>query len=118
MFEGLKIYIAGKITGFDGYKEKFISAEAFLRENGALPMSPAVLPPGYDWEEYMHICASMIDVCDAVYFLNNWSDSPGAKREFDYAYENGKRLFYERRERDVGTDRFEGKGASDRKDHL
>jgi hypothetical protein len=95
MFTGLKVYIAGKITGFDEYQERFAEAEKRLREEGALPMNPAVLPPGYTWGEYMHICFSMIDVCDAVYFLDNFADSAGAMKEFNYAATKNKLLLYE-----------------------
>jgi len=95
MFTGMKIYIAGPITGTDDFKERFAAAEQHLIDQGAKPMNPAVLPPGYAWGEYMHICFSMIDVCDAVYFLDNWKDSQGALREFEYASSRGKQLLYE-----------------------
>lgn len=92
---GKKIYIAGKITGYDGYKERFAAAEKELKSKGALPMNPALLPPGYDQGQYLHICFSMIDVCEAVYFINNWKDSPGALKEFDYATCKKKEILYE-----------------------
>lgn len=94
-FKGRKVYIAGKITGFEGYKKKFEEAEKHLISQGAHPISPAVLPPGYEQAEYLHICFSMIDVCDAVYFLDNWRDSPGAQKEFQYASTKNKQLLYE-----------------------
>lgn len=86
----MKIYIAGKITGLDNYKEVFDKVEAMLLEEGHAVMNPAVLPNGFSQDEYMHICYNMIDVCDGVYFLNNWRDSKGAKLEYAYAIGEGK----------------------------
>jgi hypothetical protein len=93
--DGLKIYVAGKITGFPGYKERFAEAEKKLKELGAVVMNPAVLPDGFDYSDYMHVCYAMINVCDAVYFLNNYKDSPGACIEFNHACLKNKYLFYE-----------------------
>lgn len=64
----MKIYIAGKITGCNDYKTKFNEAEKRLIEEGHICMNPSILPEGFEWEEYMGICYSMIDVCEAVYF--------------------------------------------------
>lgn len=43
-------------------------------------MNPAMLPKGFEYEEYMRVCFAMIDVCEAVCLLPNWTDSPGAKK--------------------------------------
>lgn len=92
----MKIYIAGKITGLDNYKEIFAEVEAELVEQGHEIMNPAVLPAGFEWDEYMHICFAMIDVCEGVYFITNWEDSPGATKEHYYAAVNGKLLRYDK----------------------
>lgn len=81
----MKIYIAGKITGHQGYKEEFKIAEDKLKEEGHTVLNPAVLPEGFEQEEYHHVNRSMIDVCEAVYFLPNWIDSKGAHMEMGYA---------------------------------
>ncbi len=93
--KGMKIYIAGKITGVPDYKERFAAAEKYLQSLGAITMIPSVLPVGYEQHEYLHICFNMIDVNDAIYFLENWKDSPGAKSEFVYGVENHKLFLYE-----------------------
>jgi hypothetical protein len=95
MFEGLKVYIAGPITGTDDYKERFEAAEKHLRNLGAKPMHSANLPQGFTHSEYICICRAMIDVCEAVYFLENYMDSEGALMEFTYAAGRKKRLFYQ-----------------------
>lgn len=79
-----KVYIAGPITGHPDYKERFAKAEQELREQGDIPLNPAMLPAGMGYEDYMHICFSMIDVADKVIFLEGWETSPGARRELAY----------------------------------
>lgn len=91
----MKIYVAGKITGLNNYKELFEKAELHLKDKGHNVMNPAILPDGFDYEDYMKICFSMIDVCDAIYFLKNWQDSTGAKREYEYATQQRKYFILE-----------------------
>ena len=86
----MKIYVAGKITGLDNYKEVFEEAGRMLEEEGHTVMLPSILPEGFEYEEYMKICFAMIDVCDSVYMLSNWDESPGAVREQSYAINSGK----------------------------
>ena len=91
----MKVYIAGKITGNPEYKQQFAEAEKKLRAQGHTTMNPAVLPDGFEHQEYMRVCFSMIDVCDAVYFLSNWEDSKGARMEYNYAFGTNKDLMFE-----------------------
>ena len=79
-----KIYIAGKITGDAGYREKFAAAEQKLTREGFIVLSPAVLPEGMTNAEYMRICFAMIDVADMVGFLDDLLQSMGARLEWDY----------------------------------
>jgi len=72
--------------------EQFAKAEQVLREQGHIPMNPSVLSQGFEQGEYMKICYSMIDVCEGVYFLNNWWKSKGAKLEYDYAIQERKAM--------------------------
>ena len=65
----MKIYIAGKITGDPGYRDKFAAAEIQLGWQGHTVLNPAELPSGMSREDYMRICFAMIDVADAVVFL-------------------------------------------------
>lgn len=90
-----KIYIAGKITGLDNYKELFNKVEKEFLAKGYRVMNPSILPEGFTWIEYMTICYKMIDVCDEIYMLNNWTDSDGAKAEHYYATEKGKKISYQ-----------------------
>ena len=67
--KGKKIYIAGGITGVPDYKEHFAKAEEYLISRGAIPMNPARMSEGFEWKDYLHICLTMIDVCEAVFLL-------------------------------------------------
>ena len=78
----MKIYLAGKITGDENYREKFREQEERLREEGHIVLNPAALPGGLKNEEYARICAAMMSVADCVGFLPDWQDSPGANVEY------------------------------------
>ncbi|NLV16063.1 MAG: DUF4406 domain-containing protein [Syntrophomonadaceae bacterium] len=91
----MKVYIAGKITGNPDYKRQFLDAERYLKSQGHITMNPAVLPAGFEHHEYMTICFAMINVCDAVYFLHNWTVSIGARMEFDHAKSIEKILIFQ-----------------------
>lgn len=87
-----KIYIAGKVSGDPGYKDKFLKAEMQLRRCGYIVLNPAVLPEGMAPADYMHICFAMIDMADAVLFLQDAKDSAGARLERAYCEYIGKEM--------------------------
>lgn len=95
----MKVYIAGKITGLpkDEIFKKFYESGNRLKKDGHTVMSPAVLVlnEGFEHSDYMHICYSMIDVCDTVYMQKDWQKSRGARMELRYAEINGKPVVYE-----------------------
>lgn len=94
-----KIYISGKITGDSGWRKKFRQAEEKLEAGGGWTvLSPLMVLKEIGYEDYMHIDFAMIDVCDAVFFLRDWRDSPGAAREHSYAQAMRKGLLYEEEE--------------------
>jgi hypothetical protein len=89
-----KAYIAGKITGDDGYRDKFAAAEMWLIGLGYIVLSPARLPEGFEHHEYMVICLAMVSVCEIVFFLPGWTTSKGAKDEHAEAKRLGKTIVY------------------------
>lgn len=79
------VYIAGPITGVDGYHYEFGAAEARLLAEGYIPLNPAQLPEGMTRAQYMRICLAMLDSADAVLLLPGWMHSAGAGVEVDYS---------------------------------
>ena len=93
----MTIYIAGKMTGMpDKGRAKFASAAERLREKGHIVLNPAELPDGMPGSSYMPICLAMVGVADAVYALDNWTQSEGATVEVRYAKYQGKVILRER----------------------
>lgn len=90
----MKVYIAGKITGDPDYGAKFKRAEGALREEGHTVINPAVLPAGLDPADYGRICFAMLDSADAVAFLDDYMDSPGAALEHEYSEYTDKKTMY------------------------
>ncbi|MCR5725418.1 MAG: DUF4406 domain-containing protein [Treponema sp.] len=89
----MKVYLAGPITGHKDYKVKFDSWADIFRGCGFSVMSPAVLPAGFDYSDYMHVDRAMIDTCDGVVFLPGWEKSVGARDEHAYAIDTDRRIF-------------------------
>ena len=93
------IYIAGKMTGVpDKGRAKFAAAAKMLQDKGHIVLNPAELPDGMPGSNYMPICLSMVGVADAVYALDNWRDSNGARIEVRYARYQKKKIIFERGE--------------------
>jgi len=82
-----KIYIAGKITGLPETEalERFLGAENLLMHCGHTPLNPMRLvnqTPGREYGEYLADALQiMLTQAEAVYFLDNWADSKGARIE-------------------------------------
>ena len=91
------IYISGKITGNKTYKEDFAGAELFLREKGFNVINPctACELDFFGYEDFMRVDFALIDVADAVFMLSNYSKSPGAFRELNYAIAKRKTVLYQ-----------------------
>jgi len=91
----MKIFISGKITGVVDYKKKFDNAEKLLKHFNHSVMNPAVLPLGFEYNDYMSICLEMLKVCNGIYMLTGWQFSEGAKTEWKYAKKMHMKIMYE-----------------------
>ena len=97
-----KIYISGKITGLrlTEARARFDKAESELvsRYNCDVinPMSKIPYEPGKTWSQYMLDDIALLFSCDAIYMLDNWKDSTGARIEFAIACELSKIIIFEK----------------------
>jgi len=89
-----KVFISGAITGCDGYKEKFLQAEEYLKSFGYAVMNPSVLDEGFEHGEYMKVTLAMLSVCDTIYILPCALASKGATEEILEAVKAGKNIMW------------------------
>lgn len=85
----MKIYVSGKVTGTRDYMERFAKAEENLIKDGWQVINPTkmalVLPKSTTYKQYMDIDLVLLGMCDAIYMLDGWEKSEGAKLEHRYA---------------------------------
>lgn len=86
---GLKVYIAGLISGVSNYKEYFADAAQKYEAQGAIVLNPAALPDHMKQRDYMRICLAMLECADCVVLLKGWEQSAGAKAELAWAEKLG-----------------------------
>lgn len=79
-----KCFISGMVSNDRHYKAKFRRAEKLLSKRGYVVINPTVLPLGMFYDDYIHICYGMIDVCDVFVRLPDANDSIGAMKELAY----------------------------------
>lgn len=114
----MRIYIAGPIAGraLEAYTTAFRYAEACLTELGWVPVCPidiephqhdGACPPGPDAGEtepgtpthtapcYMRSDLRALLTCDAIYLLDGWEYSSGARTEFEVARAAGLAIHYQ-----------------------
>lgn len=94
----MRLYIAGRIAGTNGYHQKFAEAKAELRALGHEPVSPIdVSPdsPDVSYEEHLtRDIKAMLD-CEGVYALRDWKSSKGATIEIQLAMRLNKVIIYQ-----------------------
>ena len=87
------IYISGRITGLplEVARQRFAECEARLRERYPEafiynPMRFCTYDPCKKWQDYMHKCLSVLEMCDTLVLLPNWRISHVAQVEYHYAH--------------------------------
>lgn len=101
----MKVYISGKITGldYDSVVERFSEADEFLAQIGFEACNPINngLTKDHTWEQHMVRDIAMLLPCDAIYMMDNWIESTGARCEYHVANEMGKIILHENHKSEV-----------------
>ena len=96
----MKIYISGKITGIalSNAREKFKWHSGYLDLKGFTPVNPFEVIPYHKkltWKDYMAADIKALMYCEAIYMLNCWGQSKGARIEYAIAKELGLKVIYQ-----------------------
>jgi len=87
----MRLYLSGKITGNENYKEDFAAGRAKLEAADYDVCDPTAFgfPEDVQWEYAMtYVIREMLE-CDGVALLPGWEDSRGARIEARLARELG-----------------------------
>lgn len=96
-----KVYISGQISdipytlAYMNFKE---AEQEVIDLFGYSPVNPVMLGviyPHFTYDDYIAIDKALIDSCDAVYMLQGWEQSKGARIEKEYAEVVGKKILYQ-----------------------
>lgn len=90
----MRIYISGPISGMpDLNRDAFANAATYLRARGNDVVSPHEIidheHDGWEWSDYMRDDIRALMTCDAIYMLEGWQLSKGARLERYIAQELG-----------------------------
>lgn len=91
-------YISGKISGLGSVEVigKFARAEKAVEQLGFEPVNPMKNGvEGDEWGKHMVEDIKNLEKCEAVFFLDDWEFSEGAKIEHTLAKNMKKKIFYQ-----------------------
>ena len=92
----MTIYIAGPMTGLPDYNRAAFNAKAAeLEAIGHRILNPASIGTLPEYGMYWPINKAMIDSADAIYMLDGWEGSPGARAELVHAVRRGVGALFE-----------------------
>ena len=93
----MRIYVSGRIKDYPGYLEHFEKGCNFVMAAGHDPVNPCELTDEeLSYEEYMKLDIKHLIECDAIYMLEGWERSVGARCEHMVAAMCGLEIYYEK----------------------
>ncbi len=100
--ENKTMYISGKIAGDPLYKLKFAEAKRDLKKRFQHVISPTDMDlNGIDYKKALSIDMYIISQVDGIYLLKDWTKSPGAIIEHNWAKRLGKEILFQEKEKDT-----------------
>lgn len=94
-----KVYISGKISGLEYADaiDHFEDAENWISEQDQCPVNPMRLLQHdmLDYADYLKADIAVLIQCDAIYMLDNYVTSPGARLELSIAKALDLEIVYE-----------------------
>lgn len=97
-----KVYISGKMRGLDPeqFTPCFEKARQFLESKGYEVVNPVdfeeeKMKTCECWADFIIFDLPILKTCNAIYMLQNWQDSWGAKVEFNFANGHGLEILYQ-----------------------
>ena len=114
--EEVRVYVSGPVSNrcFEDTKKHFRRIAAELRSSGLTPVDPTLIEQSSSpeenalkgWEDFMREGIKSLMDCDAIYMLEGYEHSRGAKLELELAEKLGMHVWYEKygdfiREREI-----------------
>ena len=97
------VYISGKMKNNDDYFMQFTQAEHNIKD--LYPNATIINPAKFDmmisgkerlkYKDYLLADLHLVSLSDAIYILDNWENSDGAKTEYYFAIAIGLKILYQ-----------------------